>query len=201
MPRKPRQARSLATVNAIVDAGFLCLARYGLVGTTTNHIAEVAGISTGSLYEYFANKEAVYAAMSERFLADIGEMVRAYTPKVSRMEIGEAIRTLAQGFAELLSRNDGRYLHLVRYILLADSRDFSEQVSKLLMDFVVQYLLNHPQYMRLKDLQTMVYIVINAGIFNIMRFLSSDNPPMSFETLIDGFARLVTHHVVMDLAE
>ncbi|RZU38570.1 TetR family transcriptional regulator [Fluviicoccus keumensis] len=201
MPRKPRQARSLATVNAIVDAGFLCLARYGLVGTTTNHIAEVAGISTGSLYEYFANKEAVYAAMSERFLADIGEMVRAYTPQVSRMEIGEAIRTLAQGFAELLSRNDGRYLHLVRYILLADSRDFSEQVSKLLMDFVVQYLLNHPQYMRLKDLQTMVYIVINAGIFNIMRFLSSDSPPMSFEALIDGFARLVNHHVVMDLAE
>lgn len=201
MPRKPRQARSLATVNAIVDAGFLCLARYGLVGTTTNHIAEVAGISTGSLYEYFANKEAVYAAMSERFLADIGEMVRAYTPQVSRMEIGEAIRALAQGFAELLSRNDGRYLPLVRYILLADSRDFSEQVSKLLMDFVVQYLLNHPQYMRLKDLQTMVYIVINAGIFNIMRFLSSDNPPMGFEALIEGFARLVTHHVVMDLAE
>lgn len=69
------------------------------------------------------------------------------------------------------------------------------------MDFVVQYLLNHPQYMRLKDLQTMVYIVINAGIFNIMRFLSSDNPPVSFEALIEGFARLVRHHVAMDLAE
>ena len=72
----------------------------------------------------------------------------------------------------------------MQYILLADSRDFSEQVSKLLM-----------------DLQTMVYIVINAGIFNIIRFLSSDNPPMSFEVLIEGVARLVRHHVAMDLAE
>ena len=54
MPRKPRQARSLATVDAIIDAGFLCVCRHGLQGATTNHIAAAAGLSTGSAYTSLA---------------------------------------------------------------------------------------------------------------------------------------------------
>ena len=199
MPRKPRQSRSISTVQAIVDAGFLCLARHGPMGTTTNHIAEIAGLGTGSLYEYFSNKEAIYAAMGERFLGDITTVVQALAPQLAQMEVGDVIRALAKGFSELLMRDDNRYLHFTRYILLADSREFAEHISKLLMDLTVQYLMNHPSYMRLGHLQTMVYIVINAGIYNVMRHLSSDNPPVSFEELIEGFVRMVTYYVAYDL--
>ncbi|MEY2838869.1 MAG: hypothetical protein RJB60_1168, partial [Pseudomonadota bacterium] len=58
--RKPIQQRSIATVEAIVEAGFMAVAEHGLAGTTTRHIATLAGISVGSLYEYFTNKEEVY---------------------------------------------------------------------------------------------------------------------------------------------
>lgn len=199
MPRKPRQSRSISTVQAIVDAGFLCLARHGPMGTTTNHIAEIAGLSTGSLYEYFSNKEEIYAAMGERFLGDITAVVQALAPQLAQMEVGDVIRALANGFSELLIRDDNRYLHFTRYVLLADSREFAESISKLLMDLTVQYLMNHPKYMRLRHLQTMVYIVINAGIYNVMRHLSSDNPPVSFDELIEGFVRMVTYYVAYDL--
>lgn len=199
MPRKPRQSRSISTVQAIVDAGFLCLARHGPMGTTTNHIAEIAGLSTGSLYEYFSNKEEIYAAMGERFLGDITAVVQALAPQLAQMEVGDVIRALANGFSELLIRDDHRYLHFTRYILLADSREFAEKISKLLMDLTVQYLMSHPRYMRLRHLQTMVYIVINAGIYNVMRHLSSDNPPVSFDELIEGFVRMVTYYVAYDL--
>jgi AcrR family transcriptional regulator len=199
MPRKPRQSRSISTVEAIVDAGFLCLARHGPMGTTTNHIAEMAGLSTGSLYEYFANKEEIYAAMGERFLGDITAVVQALAPQLAQMDVGDVIRALAKGLSELLIRDDNRYLHFTRYILLADSREFAESISKLLMDLTVQYLMNHPRYMRLRHLQTMVYIVINAGIYNVMRHLSSDNPPVSFDELIEGFVRMVTYYVAYDL--
>jgi AcrR family transcriptional regulator len=66
-PRKtPRQRRSAATVDAILEAAAHILERQGLAALTTNGVAERAGASIGSLYQYFPNKEAVLAALIRR---------------------------------------------------------------------------------------------------------------------------------------
>jgi AcrR family transcriptional regulator len=71
-PRKiPRQARSLATVEVILDAAALLLVDEGYDQATTNRIAERAGVSIGSLYQYFPNREAVVAAVAHRLKANI----------------------------------------------------------------------------------------------------------------------------------
>ncbi len=67
VPRKrPVQRRSQATVDAILDAAAQVLRKKGYAKTTTNTIAERAGVSIGSLYEYFPNKDAVFAALQEK---------------------------------------------------------------------------------------------------------------------------------------
>lgn len=67
-PRKePQQQRSKLTVEAIVEACAQLLAELGYHGLSTNKIAERAGVSVGSLYQYFPNKEAIVAAVVERF--------------------------------------------------------------------------------------------------------------------------------------
>ncbi|SHN12245.1 TetR/AcrR family transcriptional regulator [Rhizobacter sp. OV335] len=66
-PRKaPRQARSRATVDAILDAAARVLVERGYAATTTNAVAEVAGVSVGSLYQYFPNKDSLIAALHDR---------------------------------------------------------------------------------------------------------------------------------------
>ncbi len=68
-PRKvPAQARSRATVKAIVQAAAQVLEREGIQALTTKRIAEVAGVSIGSLYQYFPGKQAVVVALIERQL-------------------------------------------------------------------------------------------------------------------------------------
>lgn len=63
-PRKrPRQARSTATVEAIVEAAARILERAGPDALTTNAIAERAGVSVGSVYQYFPAKEAILSAL------------------------------------------------------------------------------------------------------------------------------------------
>ena len=63
-PRKtPRQARSGATVEAILEAAARILETEGLEGYTTNAVARRAGVSIGSLYQYFPNKDAIMAAL------------------------------------------------------------------------------------------------------------------------------------------
>lgn len=67
-PRKqPRQARAQATVDAIVQAATHLLVSDGFHNLSTNRIAAHAGVSIGSLYQYFPNKEAVVALVVERF--------------------------------------------------------------------------------------------------------------------------------------
>src|ERR1017187_3771063 len=64
--RDPAQERSRQTVDAIVEAAGRLLVEHGRLGVTTNAVAERAGVSIGSLYQYFPNKEAIFAALQER---------------------------------------------------------------------------------------------------------------------------------------
>ena len=66
-PRKqPKQARSEASVIALVEAAARILERFGPKGFSTNSVAELAGVSIGSLYQYFPNKEALLGALIVR---------------------------------------------------------------------------------------------------------------------------------------
>ena len=72
-PRKrPRQAQAQATVAAIVDACAQLLASGGYDALTTNAISERAGVSVGTLYEYFPNREAIVGALAENGLPPAG---------------------------------------------------------------------------------------------------------------------------------
>jgi AcrR family transcriptional regulator len=64
--KKPRQSRSKATVDAIIEAAAQVLASHGLVGFNTNIVAQRAGVSIGSLYQYFPNKDALMVALIHR---------------------------------------------------------------------------------------------------------------------------------------
>lgn len=64
--KKPRQARATATVEAILEASAHILEREGLGSLNTNHIAERAGVSVGSLYQYFPTKQAILTEIIRR---------------------------------------------------------------------------------------------------------------------------------------
>ena len=67
--KEPRQARSKASVQAMVQACARILERRGDAGLSTNAIAEVAGVSIGSVYEYFPGKDAIVARLVQDMLS------------------------------------------------------------------------------------------------------------------------------------
>jgi AcrR family transcriptional regulator len=71
MRKEPRQARSKATVDAIVQAGARVLGDQGWAGFTTNKVAEVAGVSIGSLYQYFPDKLSLIEAVRSHHFDDV----------------------------------------------------------------------------------------------------------------------------------
>lgn len=76
IPRKrPQQLRSQATVDAILDAAAHLFCESGFAATTTNTVAERAGVSIGSLYQYFPNKIALLEALRERHIKGLWEAI------------------------------------------------------------------------------------------------------------------------------
>ncbi|WP_028103598.1 TetR/AcrR family transcriptional regulator [Pseudoduganella violaceinigra] len=98
-PRKaPRQARSKNTVEIILEATARVFAEHGYAGTNTNLIAEKAGISVGSLYQYFQNKDALIAALHQRHAEQVQQTVESvlskpYEPTLDG-HIGAMVRAL-----------------------------------------------------------------------------------------------------------
>lgn len=70
--RKPRQARSRVTYDSILEAAMQLLARDGAGRLTTNRVAERAGVSIGTLYQYFPDKAAILLAAARRELTRPG---------------------------------------------------------------------------------------------------------------------------------
>lgn len=113
-PRKaPRQRRSVATVDAIVEAAARILERDGFDGYTTNAVAALAGVSIGSLYQYFPNRDALTAALVERESAHLLDDVDRAAALSS---CDDVLRTLVRGAVA----------HQMRRPVLARLIDFEE---------------------------------------------------------------------------
>lgn len=77
-PRKsPAQARARETVEAILEAAVDLFSTRGYARTSTNHVAARAGVSVGSLYQYFPNKDAILTALLARHLEIVASVVSA----------------------------------------------------------------------------------------------------------------------------
>jgi AcrR family transcriptional regulator len=94
-PRKtPRQERSRATVEALLEATTDILIREGYTKLTTNRIAERAGVNIASLYQYFPGKEAIVAELRRRHGADQRAALRQVLAEHTAGELESTIRTL-----------------------------------------------------------------------------------------------------------
>lgn len=97
-PRKlPGQDRSRATVEAILEAAVDLLSAHGYARTSTNRIAVRAGISVGSLYQYFPNKDAIVTALFERHAQSIAQIVAASLADLRSPDV-----TIRDGFRRML---------------------------------------------------------------------------------------------------
>jgi AcrR family transcriptional regulator len=96
-PRKSAsQKRSRLTVDSLLEATARLLVKEGYDCASTNRIAQVAGVSIGSLYQYFPSKEALVAAVIDRHMQETMQLARDALIKVAMQPVEEAIRELVK---------------------------------------------------------------------------------------------------------
>lgn len=96
-PRKmPSQARSRRMVDTILEAAGHILAERGYSGTNTNVVAERAGVSVGSVYQYFPNKDSLVVALHERHASQMYQVIDAVLSASSKATLRSQIESMVR---------------------------------------------------------------------------------------------------------
>lgn len=97
--REPKQRRSQETVDAVLEAVPLVVKRHGVGALTTNRIAEAAGVSIGSLYQYFPDKQAIFAVLHDRHVDDVRRVMERTMTECASASLEDFTRELVEGLA------------------------------------------------------------------------------------------------------
>lgn len=147
-PRKqPSQERSRVTVGVILEAAARVFAAEGYASATTNRIAAKAGVSVGSLYEYFPNKDALLVALMEAHIAEGQEILTAAGSEALRpgLSLRHSVARLVQAMIEFHARD--RQLHRVLFEetpLPPRIRRQLAEVEQTIAGYVAAFLRQHP---------------------------------------------------------
>ncbi len=152
--KKPVQERSRLTVERILDAASQVFSERGFAGGTTNHIAERARVSVGSLYQYFPNKDAILMGLMERHMAQGQEEIARWVGRMGNGDIDR--RGLLRAVVETLVSDHTTDPRLHRVLLEASLRSPSllqkgrEMVDEMALQ--VERVLQQTPGTRVKDL-------------------------------------------------
>ena len=162
-PRKSAsQERSRLTVNALLDATARILVREGFDKASTNRIAEVAGVSVGSLYQYFPSKEALVAAIIDRHNREVMQVVRGELADAMNQPIEQAVRKLV-AMAVKAHRIDPK-LHrvLAEQIPRVGRLEKVETFNRANYALFQAYLERHRAEIRAVDLELAAFVCVTS---------------------------------------
>lgn len=194
--KKPTQARSRATYEAILDAAAQVLANDGYVASTTNKIAERAGVSIGSLYEYFPSKEAVFTALIERLDWSTVDSVIENFKDMERLSPGDFLT------AVLKSRIDAALLYpelesLLRAEIPASL--FKDQAEKMTSEFhagMHLFVSLNPGKVRVRNLQAAMELGTAVVESTVRTFAASRPDRLKDPEFVQEFADLMTRYIL-----
>lgn len=115
--RKPQQDRALEKVGLMLEAATRILDKQGLAGLTTNRVAEVAGVSIGTVYQYFNDKTELLDALAEREVQALTQGVLAALTGPAPTEPGGRVRALVRAVLGAYGGRTGVHRLLVDHLL------------------------------------------------------------------------------------
>jgi len=206
MPRKPptkprkhaSQERSRATVEALIKATARVLVNEGFDKASTNRIAEVAGVSIGSLYQYFPGKDALVVAVIESHDREIMQLVHDALAQVVSQPVPIAVRRLVVAAIEAHQIDPKLHRVLAEQIPRTANLENVEAFTRKTFELVRGYLEAHRDELRMTDLGLATYVCVTSiealthnAVLHRSEMLSDEARGM----LVDETTRLVVGYL------
>ncbi|MGZ3773686.1 MAG: TetR/AcrR family transcriptional regulator [Pseudobdellovibrionaceae bacterium] len=169
--KAPTQERSRQTVATILNACSRLLISEGFYEMTTDRIAKEAGVSIGSLYQFFGNKESVVQAMIKNIFEEDKRILSEKMRALSHLPIEERVKALVEVMIEMARRNSELRAKLTTIVYYVMEPSYISDTLRFIQDAV---RFNLPQVAG-RDMDKVSYMFVNAfmGLINNM---SIDQP-------------------------
>jgi AcrR family transcriptional regulator len=163
-PRKaPRQSRSQATVTAILDATARILVERGVAAASTNAVAERAGVSVGSLYQYFPNKDALVSALQVRHGEQMMAVIQRALTRAMEGTLGEALGGLIEATVEAHRVDADLHRVLEEQVGGMAVDALHDEYTDVMEDRIVALLARHRDEITASDLKLAAFMLMNAA--------------------------------------
>jgi AcrR family transcriptional regulator len=195
-PRKlPRQPRSRATFDALVQAAAQVLVRDGYENASVNVIADRAGCSIGSLYQYFPTKEALIAEVMRLHAQRVIEAFMSKMVAFAHVPVREAVRGVIGCTLDAYTLDPALLRVIVQQVprtgQLARSKELEEQVAMMLRG----YLEFHREELVIENIDLAVKILVH-GIDGVATAMVVEDPKLpARDELADELTAMVVRYV------
>lgn len=204
-PRKTAsQERSRLTVDALIEATARILMKEGYDRASTNRIADAAGVSIGSLYQYFPGKEALVAAVIDRHTQGMMQVVRNALVKVAMRPIEEAARELVRVMIDAHRVNPKLHRVLVEQVPRVGRLDNIQAIDREAYALVRTYLEAHRDELGILDTDMAAFVCVttvealtHAAVVHHREVLSDERANAFVDEVTALILRyLKPHHVI-----
>lgn len=198
-PRKrASQERSRATVDALIEATARILVRDGFDRASTNRIAQAAGVSVGSLYQYYPSKEALVAAVIERHNQEIMSGVYAALAEVETLSLEQAAHKLIAAAVEAHRVNPRLHRVLAEQTPRTGALENVDTFNGEAYGLFRAYLERHRDEVRAVDLDLAAFVCVTSiealthtAVIHRSDILTDD----AVGTLVDEATRMVVRYL------
>ena len=191
----PVQRRSIDIVHAILDGAMRVIEREGMAVFTTNAAADAAGVSIGSLYQYFANKEMIVAGIIERSVLNAQSFVRGAIATSYDVPIELALRTIIDGMIRELTPYRPLMQELLTGVPLLSETSVAAIIESTVGSALQGYLLHNAHRYKTARGSAAFYVSLNSSIYMFLKWMVEQ--PMFVPQ--DEFVDALVHHATAAL--
>lgn len=179
-------------VERLLDATAATIAERGLDHATTNHIAEKAGVSIGSLYQYFPDKATMVDALLARMGARISQAFRmqAETFSYQQRDLTYVAR-YAIKFGLGMIRNDPLMGEIVQNWNRISIDLLLDPLERLFLVMAQPYFLRNYKNYPVENLEAKLYVLVNSTMFTAIRYIHQQSPVIREEQLVSTLTEMI----------
>ncbi len=190
--KKPQQERSLAMVATLLEAATRVFVKEGYAKATTNRIAKAAGVSVGSLYQYFPSKDAIAVELLRRYRDGLVELVATRLSGATSETFDAVVRDLIGELLRAEGINPALHRVLIEQVLRTSARremlGFEERLEAVLAEAM------RAAKIELADPDLSAFMIVRV-VLSVVQSAVVDRPKYKTSALADELTELVVGYV------
>lgn len=198
MRKQPQQQRAKKIVDDILEATQLCIVEQGIMQITTPKIAEKSGVSVGSIYQYFENKDEIIQELLRRKSENLGMAFKQIAIAQENLTLAEIVPISIQFGFDMMKADDGFFMEVLKHWHGYNNSEAAQILEKHFFEVGMYVFNRYFQQWNFETLRNKSFVIINSTLFTMMRYVSNNSFLISEQQLKKELSQMILAYLAYD---